>query len=155
MKRKVKIISGGQTGIDQMALRLAKEYGLETGGTAPKGYMTENGQNLELRNIYGLREDENPGYKHRTYQNVIDSDATLLFGNTSSPGSRQTIQMVIEYGDFMLPNPDSTRVLQLIEQEKIKILNIAGNRETALLPSHKVQAEACMREVFEKIGSKK
>ena len=38
-----KIISGGQTGIDRMALELARELGLGTGGTAPKGYTTESG----------------------------------------------------------------------------------------------------------------
>ena len=43
-----KIISGGQTGIDQLALEIAIELGIETGGTAPPNFMTEDGVNLEL-----------------------------------------------------------------------------------------------------------
>lgn len=31
-----KIISGGQTGVDQIALDIAKQLGIETGGTAAK-----------------------------------------------------------------------------------------------------------------------
>ena len=38
-----KIISGGQTGVDQAALRAAKACGIPTGGWAPKGWRTEDG----------------------------------------------------------------------------------------------------------------
>lgn len=37
----MKIISGGQTGIDQMALEQASKIGIMTGGTACKGWLTE------------------------------------------------------------------------------------------------------------------
>ena len=35
--RKVKIVSGGQTGVDQGALEAAVQLGLEFGGWAPHG----------------------------------------------------------------------------------------------------------------------
>ena len=38
----MKIISGGQTGVDRLALDVAKSLNIATGGTAPKGYLTEN-----------------------------------------------------------------------------------------------------------------
>ena len=38
-----KIISGGQTGIDKIGLIAAAENGFDTGGTAPSGFITENG----------------------------------------------------------------------------------------------------------------
>src|SRR5262249_6057013 len=38
-----KVISGGQTGVDQVALRAAKACGIPTGGWAPKGWRTEDG----------------------------------------------------------------------------------------------------------------
>jgi len=36
-----KIISGGQTGADRAGLVVGKSLGLEIGGTAPKGWKTE------------------------------------------------------------------------------------------------------------------
>jgi Circularly permutated YpsA SLOG family len=36
----LKIISGGQTGIDLMGLEVARELGLPTGGSAPKSFGT-------------------------------------------------------------------------------------------------------------------
>lgn len=38
-----KIISGGQTGADQGGLRAGRLLHLETGGTAPHNWMTEQG----------------------------------------------------------------------------------------------------------------
>jgi hypothetical protein len=37
----MRVISGGQTGVDRIGLQAAVAMGLETGGTAPKGYMTD------------------------------------------------------------------------------------------------------------------
>ncbi len=74
-----KIISGGQTGADMGGLLAAKELGLETGGTAPGGYKTEKGRNLDLRDIYGLTQFGT--YPQRTRINVRDSDATVIFGD--------------------------------------------------------------------------
>ena len=53
-KQLTKIISGGQTGIDQMGLMLAQLYNIETGGCAPKDLFTETGLQSGLKN-YGLR----------------------------------------------------------------------------------------------------
>lgn len=43
-----KIISGGQTGIDRIALEVAGELYVPTGGTAGKGFFTESGPDLTL-----------------------------------------------------------------------------------------------------------
>ena len=48
-----KIISGGQTGADLGALVGARRVGIETGGTAPKGFRTDRGLQPVLRQ-YGL-----------------------------------------------------------------------------------------------------
>ena len=48
-----KIISGGQTGADQVALSVAVRLGLKTGGYAPLRYMTEDGPDPTLAR-YGL-----------------------------------------------------------------------------------------------------
>ena len=38
-----KIVSGGQTGADRVALDVALEYGFEIGGWVPKGRLAEDG----------------------------------------------------------------------------------------------------------------
>ena len=43
-----KVISGGQTGADHAGLRAAKDSGINTGGTAPRNFMTEEGSKPEL-----------------------------------------------------------------------------------------------------------
>ena len=88
-----KVISGGQTGIDQLALRIAFMYGLEIGVTAPKGYRTERGYEEKLI-TWGLVEDASPEYPPRTLKNVQAADATLLLGDETTPGSKLTLKYI-------------------------------------------------------------
>jgi predicted Rossmann-fold nucleotide-binding protein len=70
-----KIISGGQTGVDQAALDVAIALGIPHGGWIPKGRKTENGA---LPDKYRLKEMSTSSYAKRTEQNVIDSEGTLI-----------------------------------------------------------------------------
>ena len=75
-----KIISGGQTGVDQGALQAALNCNVKCGGWAPKGYKTENGKmNQILRSI--LMEHSSSNYLARTMKNVAEADATLILSN--------------------------------------------------------------------------
>lgn len=90
----VRVISGGQIGADQAALRAARHLGLETGGTAPKGYRTSVGSQRELLASYGLAEGAGTGtasYVARSKKNVDDAHATLAFRTHSSAGTDRTI----------------------------------------------------------------
>lgn len=49
-----RIVSGGQTGADQAALRAARAAGLPTGGWAPRGWLTEEGPAPWLANRSGF-----------------------------------------------------------------------------------------------------
>jgi hypothetical protein len=80
-----KIISGGQTGADRAGLEVGKALGIETGGFCPKGYLTENGPDLSLRE-FGLIEMKDTDYKKRTIKNVEVSDGTVIFGDTNTAG---------------------------------------------------------------------
>ncbi len=51
-----KIISGGQTGADQAGLMVAHRLGLKRGGTAPPGFMTEEGPKPNFLQAMGLVE---------------------------------------------------------------------------------------------------
>ena len=143
-----KIISGGQTGADIGGLIVGRKLGVETGGTAPRGFRTENGSNKNLGTIYGLKESTSDKYPPRTMKNVDDSDGTIAFLFRSSAGTKKTIgychtRQWISRGtsknDGYRPVLVITRITDdtikqirnFIIENDIKTLNIAGHRESS------------------------
>jgi len=126
----MKIISGGQTGADLGGLEAGKELGLETGGWAPKGWLTEKGPQRKLLESYGLKEYTEFGYPARTKRNVMDADLTLIFGRMSGAGSKLTEYYCQRFGKPYAVNPLVGHIHKLIEKYNVKILNVAGNRES-------------------------
>ncbi len=123
-----KIISGGQTGADMGGLLAAKELGLETGGTAAKYYMTEDGSRLILKTKYGLTAQGT--YAERTYHNINSSDATVVFGNITSQGSGLTVKLCQDLGKPYIHNPGVIAFFKFLTEHNVEILNVAGNRES-------------------------
>ena len=76
-KQDLKIVSGGQTGVDQGALEAALGLGLVWGGWVPKGWRAENGTVPEQFRAR-MQEHASANYIVRTRQNVADSHATLI-----------------------------------------------------------------------------
>jgi hypothetical protein len=74
-KSLLKVISGGQTGVDRAALDAAIELGLDHGGWCPRGRPAEDGV-IPAR--YRLTETRESTYPTRTRYNVLDSDGTLI-----------------------------------------------------------------------------
>lgn len=146
------IISGGQTGADQIGLEIAKHRGLQTGGTAPKGYRTENGADINLKLKYGLVEGKTFSYNHRTKANVLDSNGTVLFGDMNSLGSHNTIQLCITYSKPYIPNPTPKELVAFINRYKIVVLNVAGNRGSKMSTNAQLDMRACLNEAFTKLG---
>lgn len=131
------IISGGQTGADQAGLAAAITLGLKTGGWVPKGYRTEKGAMPVLKKL-GLREHWSSAYPPRTELNVRESDGTLLFGRSSSPGSKLTMRLaekhnkplyLIRWTGGRVSSKDEAGFRQWLIDNEIAILNVAGNRE--------------------------
>ena len=122
-----KIIAGGQTGIDRMGLEVARDLGYETGGTAPKGFKTENGSDPSLAD-FGLVESTSTDYTVRTEKNVVDSDGTVLFGNMNSPGSLETVQLLKKHKKPYITNPTVEELIDWFNENNIEVLNVAGNR---------------------------
>jgi hypothetical protein len=76
----MKIISGGQTGVDRAGLDLAIERGMEWGGWCPKGGWAEDLPNPPglLAKYPKLKETPQSNPLQRTEWNVRDSDAALI-----------------------------------------------------------------------------
>lgn len=128
-----KIISGGQTGADFAGLVAANCIGLATGGTAPKDYRIDlktqgYATNLHLRD-FGLVEDTSKSFKPRTRKNVQDSDGTVWVGNKKSPGAKCTLNFCLDLKKPHIVNPTFIELRNWLHEEKIKVLNVAGNRE--------------------------
>lgn len=127
----MKVISGGQTGIDRMGLEVAKQLGMETGGMAPKDYWTEVGSDPSLKE-FGLTEDLVRGYMPRTIHNINVSDGTVIFGDERSPGSRNTCSYCKLLKKPFIINPNVSQLWHFITLNRIQILNVAGNRASKL-----------------------
>jgi hypothetical protein len=132
----MKIISGGQTGVDRAALDVALKLGLPHGGWCPKKRKAEDGP---IPSFYFLRETESEDYSERTKKNIADSDGTLILVcgdiNKVSDGTILTKNEVSSKNKpnliFDLLGADNESVvINWIIENKIKILNIAGPRET-------------------------
>lgn len=133
------IHSGGQTGADEAGLKAAYDLGITTGGIAPKGYRIQNyddsdGSNPLLGSVYGLVEHESREYKPRTIANVKNTDGTVWFGYTGSPGGKLTLNTVEKYCKPLIINPTSTQLREWIIAYDIEILNVAGNRLSEFNP---------------------
>lgn len=127
-----KIISGGQTGADQAGLLAGRSLDLETGGTAPHGWKTEDGSQESLLKELGLHEGPvDPSiYKMRTRFNVQHADGTVIFGVSTSAGSKLTIRYCNQLSKPYIVNPSSTELWKFAVDHKVETLNVAGNRES-------------------------
>lgn len=88
--RVLKVVSGGQTGVDRAALDAALECKIEVGGWCPKGHIAEDGV---IDERYPLKEAESEDYETRTELNVRDSDGTLILNRGElSGGTALTVE---------------------------------------------------------------
>ena len=145
-----KIVSGGQTGVDQAALAVAIDFTIPHGGWCPQGRRCESGT---IPSEYHVTELENPSYAARTRQNVIDSDATLIFyRHQLSGGTLLTYQIAqqLERPIFLfdLENPVAlAKPLAWLKQFTVATLNVAGPRESSCPGIHK-QARKLLASLF-------
>jgi hypothetical protein len=132
----MKIISGGQTGVDRAALDFAIQHGYEHSGWCPRGRLAEDGV---IPPLYQLRETESAEYDERTEKNVADADATLivvrnqeLSGGTAftkfcAEKNGRPLLLICEWEGV----PKSAATLsKFIERYKVHTLNVAGPRES-------------------------
>jgi predicted Rossmann-fold nucleotide-binding protein len=132
----VKIISGGQTGVDRAALDVALKHGIACGGWCPVGRLDEFGR---IPDRYPVRELEHGRFTERTLQNVKDSDGTVIiyFGKLGG-GTELTVRFCAEQlqphqliDASKISAEDAARlIIGLVRKHKIDILNVAGPRQS-------------------------
>ncbi len=84
----LRVVSGGQTGVDRAALDVAMERGMAAGGWCPAGRWAEDGP---IPTDYLLRETPSAEPAQRTEWNVRDSHGTLLLvTDAASAGTELT-----------------------------------------------------------------
>jgi hypothetical protein len=161
MARLKRVISGGQTGVDQAALRAAQACGIEIGGWCPPGRACDGGV---IPPEFPLREtpsDRSPKAPHvprslRTQWNVRDADATLILHvRDSAPpdaGTDWTARFAAQYGRPLLTcdvaAPDAGELIaRWLHAGAVRTLNVAGPSE-ATAPGIGEAAYALLYEVF-------
>jgi hypothetical protein len=127
------IVSGGQTGVDRAALDAAMARGMEVGGWCPHGRPAEDGI-IDPR--YPLRETPSGQNAQRTEWNVRDSDGTLvLYRGEPDNGTSLTLDLAGRLGKPYLVadlrGADSDSVREWVRRHGLKVLNIAGPRESS------------------------
>jgi len=160
------VMSGGQTGADQASLRIAKHFGIPTGGWMPSDWQTGAGPRPDFEQLYGMKCLHHGGYKERTEANVRLSNGTVRFAaDFNSRGEKCTLNAINDnnkpYMDIDINNPLSTAsdVVAWIRKNNIKKLNIAGNTQPAK-PNAKAFkitefTEQFLSELFTELGFKK
>jgi predicted Rossmann-fold nucleotide-binding protein len=130
---KMKLVSGGQTGVDRAALDVALEAGLPCGGWCPAGRGAEDGP---IPAHYPLRETPSADPAERTSRNVRDSDATLvLLRGAPAGGTAHTLAEAARLGKPVclvdLEQPIGVDgVSRWLDEHAVTTLNVAGPRES-------------------------
>jgi hypothetical protein len=155
----VRIISGGQTGVDRAALDVALECGIECGGWCPAGRLDEFGRipdqyplkELKPENKEGRSPDRLGGletaapwqergiFAERTLANVRDSDGTIIIHSGQLRGGTeytaecckqlQRRHQLIDASKVSAEDAASL-IADFVRKNKIDVLNVAGPRQS-------------------------
>jgi hypothetical protein len=132
----MRIISGGQTGVDRAALDFAIAYGVPHGGWCPRGRRAEDGV---IPDKYQLTETPTEEYAQRTDRNVADADATLIIAGTLplTGGTRYTLDCALRHAKPHVivtradgPEKAAASLRRLLTEHQPQVLNVAGPRES-------------------------
>ncbi len=155
------LISGGQTGVDQGALRAAASAGVLTAGWCPPGRACEGGvipPEFPLMETPEERSERAPDVERslRTEWNVRDSDATLILlpaGVPPDAGTFWTIEAAGLHGRPLLElSPAAADAVVIVREwladHGVRVLNVAGPSE-GTAPGIGAEAERLIRGVLQ------
>ena len=152
----MKVISGGQTGVDRAALDVALSIGLEVGGWCPRGRRADDGTVPEK---YPLHETRSEELHVRTQRNVETSSATIvLTRGAPTGGTRYTVECCnsmrrpLLVVDLLGRDIDPAgNIAGWLTDVKPRVLNIAGPRESGA-PGISEEAESVLQRAFQIVG---
>ena len=134
MKSAMKIVAGGQTGVDRASLEWALANGVPHGGWCPKGRKAEDGV---IPPQFQLRETGSDNYSIRTRRNVRDSGGTVIFSESAelTGGTKETAEFAKAIGKPLLQlvsaagiQETATQLSSFLKEHGIVVLNVAGPR---------------------------
>jgi hypothetical protein len=139
-----RIVSGGQTGVDRGALDAALAASFPCGGWCPEGRKAEDGV---IPDRYPLSVLPGAGYRHRTRENVRDSDGTLiLFTGALSGGTKFTRDLCVgekkPFMEFDFARISVERavpaVLSFLDESEVAVMNVAGPRASGWAEGYEI-----------------
>ena len=134
--KSLKIISGGQTGVDRAALDAALRHGINCGGWCPAGRLDEFGK---IPDHYPIQELRDGGFTERTLQNVKDSDGTVvIYRGELRGGTEETVRFCDKLdrpcqlidGSKISAESAANLIAEFVRKNKIHALNVAGPRQS-------------------------
>jgi hypothetical protein len=166
MNARIKIISGGQSGVDRAALEAARERGLVYGGWCPAGGWAEDlPAPPGVRALYPLlAATPSADPAQRTEWNVRDSDAVLILvdidGLVVSRGTRLAHELAAKYARPLfvvdLSEPDAlARAAAWLRAQLARAgpelrLAVGGPRESEA-PGIQARAQAAIDALLERV----
>jgi hypothetical protein len=161
-KQILMIVCGGQTGVDQGALRVAEKLNIKTSGIVPMDRRTALGR---LDNKYKVIENHSYDWDDRTQHNFVGADGTLaLYKGAELDGTVLTIVGPLRVGRPVfaasLNEPITDELVQLfgewLKKNNIRCLNVGGPRHSyyddkPVKGDIQAETEAFLSELLERV----
>lgn len=133
---RIKLVCGGQTGVDRALLDFCLQQGMSCGGWCPEGRMAEDGT---IDSAYPVVPLPGASYDERTAANVRDSDATVIIcseGMTGGTLKSYEIAMAMKKPCLLLdlfvmdPATAAQKLIRFLGRYRPETLNFSGPRSS-------------------------